>query len=91
MPIRVEFFGIARQRAGTGALTLDASAGPLTLSDVLKQVAAQSPQLGQTLLVGGQLHDSLTVNVDGNRFIRDPKTPIHDGQSILILSTDAGG
>jgi molybdopterin converting factor small subunit len=63
----------------------------MLLSDILQQVAAQAPRLGQTLLAGGQLHDSLTINLDGNRFIRDPDTPIHDGQSVLILSTDAGG
>lgn len=91
MPIRVEFFGIARQRAGTSELMLDASTGTLLLSEVLKQVAARTPELGQTLLVGGELHESLTVNVDGNRFIREPTTPIRDGQSLLILSADAGG
>lgn len=91
MPIRVEFFGIARQRAGTSELLLDASTGTLPLSDVLKQVAARTPDLAQTLLIGGELHESLTVNVDGNRFVRDPATLIHDGQSLLVLSADAGG
>jgi molybdopterin converting factor small subunit len=91
MAIRVEFFGIARQRAGAVELTLEPPGSEIQLADLLKQIAEQAPRLGQTLLVGGQLHESLMVNVDGNRFVRDPETVIHDGQSVLILSADAGG
>jgi molybdopterin converting factor small subunit len=91
MSIRVEFFGMARQRAGAIELTLEPQASGIRLADLLKQIAEQAPRLGQTLLIGGQLHESLMVNVDGLRFIRDPETLIHDGQSVLILSADAGG
>ena len=42
------------------------------------------------LLNDGLLHPTL-VNLDGERFISDPDTLIHDGQCVLILSADAGG
>jgi molybdopterin converting factor small subunit len=34
---------------------------------------------------------SLTMNLDGQRFVKDLATPVRDGQSVLILSADAGG
>ncbi len=89
MPIRVEFYGIARQRAGVPAVDLAAS--DATLNQVLLEVAAQLPAFGQECLASGSLAATLSANLDGERFITDPKTPIRDGQSLLILSADAGG
>jgi hypothetical protein len=43
------------------------------------------------LVVNGRLHESLAANLGGARFIHDPRTIIRDGQSLLILSADAGG
>ena len=91
MPIRVEFYGIARQRAGVGELVLDVPRGGLPLADVLAAVAQAAPQLDGSWVSGGRLHASLAANIDGQRFVSDPATPIRDGQSLLILSADAGG
>jgi molybdopterin converting factor small subunit len=91
MPIRVEFFGMARQRAGVEALLLDVPSGGLPLADVLAAVSQAAPQLDGSWVAGGRLHASLAANIDGQRFVSDPATPIHDGQSLLILSADAGG
>ena len=91
MAIRVEFFGIARQRAGISDLTLDLGQLTTPLAEVLDQVAARLPELGRELIVAGRLHESLTANIDGARFVHDPATLIRDHQSLLILSADAGG
>jgi sulfur-carrier protein len=91
MAIRIEFYGIARERAGKSELTLDPRAAQLALGDLLNQIALQIPKLGQELIAGGELHPSLTANLDGQSFVRDPQAMIRDGQSILILSADAGG
>lgn len=91
MAIRVEFFGIARERAGRSELTLESSSPQTALGDVLNQVASQVPKLGQELLANGELHPSLSANLDGARFIRDPQTMIRNGQILIILSADAGG
>jgi molybdopterin converting factor small subunit len=91
MPIRVEFYGIARQRAGIGELALPVEGGHSLLGEVLHQLATRLPALGAELIAGGQLHDSLTANLDGIRFIRDPDSTIRDGQCLLLLSADAGG
>jgi molybdopterin converting factor small subunit len=92
MPIRVEFFGIARARAGISSAEVPAQASGATLAEVLRLVGDAAPALGDNeLIVNGRLHASLAANLDGQRFISDPATPIRDGQCLLILSADAGG
>jgi sulfur-carrier protein len=92
MAIRVEFYGLARQRAGVSDVRLNVAATEATLREVLSLVSDAAPGLsGSGLLVDGRLHPTLSVNLGGQRFVSDPATPIQDGQCLLILSADAGG
>ena len=91
MGIRVEFFGIARQRAGVAAVELDLPAAGATLADVLAELARCFPQFGRECVAGGRLHPTLSANLGGEQFVTDPATPIDRGQCLLILSADAGG
>lgn len=91
MAIHVEFYGLARQRAGTAELSVHLDPDVASLRDVLAAVCERLPVLGQELLKDGRLHPALAANLDGQRFISDPVTPIRDGQSLLIFSADAGG
>lgn len=91
MAIRVEFYGIARQRAGASELELDADAAESPLESVLDQIVRKLPGFGEESLIEGRLHPALAANLDGERFVSDPATPIRDGQCLLILSADAGG
>jgi len=43
------------------------------------------------LIVADRLHPSLAANLNGNRFISDPETPLAADDRVLILSSDAGG
>jgi molybdopterin converting factor small subunit len=40
---------------------------------------------------GPRLHPSLVANLNGDRFISDPATPLGDSDRVLILSADVGG
>lgn len=92
MPIRVEFYGIARARAGLVSAEVEVGDCEMTLADVLQSVGGAAPAFGGSeLIVNGRLHSSLAANLDGQQFISDPATPIRDGQCLLILSADAGG
>ena len=91
MAIRVEFYGIARQRAGLSEMQLQTAAVSTPLGDLLNQLATQLPSLGVELLANGKLHPAFSANVDGARFVQDMKTSIRDGQTLLLLSADAGG
>ena len=91
MAIRVEFFGLARQRAGISQLDLELPAGNTPLADVLRAIAREAPQLAGEWIVNGKLHSALAANLGGQQFVSDPATLVRDGQSLLILSADAGG
>jgi molybdopterin converting factor small subunit len=92
MSVRVEFFGLARQRAGIEHLAIALPEGRATLADVLALVGQAAPQLAASdVWSANGLHPALAANLDGQRFVRDGQTLVCDGQSLLILSADAGG
>ncbi|MDX1944770.1 MAG: MoaD/ThiS family protein [Pirellulaceae bacterium] len=90
MTIRVEFFGIARQRAGVAMASIELPADA-TLAGVFAELSARLPGFGDGCLRNGQLAPTLAANLGGERFVTDPSTPINPGDCLLILSADAGG
>ena len=84
--MRVEFYGVTRQRAGIGELTVNAG----TLGDLLNTLSSELPALAE-LLEGGRLHPALAASLNGDRFVRDPRTPLAETDCVLLLSADAGG
>ena len=90
MTIRVEFYGIARQRAGSESAEVPIP-GPTSLEAVIRYLVAEFPNLATECLQGNQLQAGYVANVDGQRFVRDPKTQLKDNSCLLIISADAGG
>ena len=84
--MHVEFLGVPRERAGLAELDVQAD----TLGRLLGTLAAQMPALAE-LIAGDRLHPSLVANLNGDRFITDPATPLGADDCVLILSADAGG
>jgi molybdopterin converting factor small subunit len=84
--MHVEFFGVPRERAGFSELEVQAD----TLGQLLGKLAAQIPSLGK-LIGANQLHPSFVANLNGDRFVSDPGTPLGKDDCVLILSADAGG
>jgi len=91
MSIRVEFYGVSRQRAGTAHAVVELDSDGASLGDVLLRLGARFPEFGANCLEGGRLARWFVANLDGERFVRDLETPLNDGQSLLILSADSGG
>ena len=87
MSVAVELFGIARARAGVAATTADGS----TLGAVLADLAARYPGLAEACIDGCRLRPGFTVNLGGDRFVTAPETKLADGDTVLLLSLDAGG
>ena len=85
--VNVELFGIPRARAGIAQTT----AVGHDLGDVLSDLATRFPELATSCIDGRHLKTGFTANLSGNRFITQPETLLHDGDSVLILSLDAGG
>ncbi len=84
--MHVEFLGVPRERAGIAELDVKA----VTLGHLLGTLAARLPALAE-LIALDRLHPSLVANLNGDRFITDPGTPLRDDDCVLILSADAGG
>ncbi len=87
MAVTVEFFGIPRQRAGVAQTVVEAT----RFDELLARLALRFPQLAKTCFQGSQLRPTFAANLNGERFIVAPDTPLKPGDAVLILSADAGG
>ena len=87
MQIDVEFFGIPRARAEVARTTAHGNC----LGEVLMDLAKRYPRLAETCIDGEQLQSGFTANLCGERFITDPKTQFRAGDTLLLLTLDAGG
>jgi len=87
MRVDVELFGIARARAGIARTTAEGDC----LGDVLADLADRFPSLAETVIDGRTLRPHFTANVCGERFVTAPETVLCEGDTVLLLSLDAGG
>ncbi len=87
MSVRVEFYGIARRRAGVESIDVDAAC----LSEVIDRVTARLPQLAESCFDDQRLRPGYLANINGRIFTSDPNAPLRDGDCVMILSADAGG
>jgi len=87
MQVDVELFGILRARAGVARTVADGDC----LGDVLADLAARFPGLKETCIDGRCLRPSFMASLGGRRFVTAPETPLSAGESLLLLSADAGG
>jgi molybdopterin converting factor small subunit len=84
--MHVEFLGVPRQRAGVSELEVQAD----TLGQLLGTLAQRLPSLGELIDSNG-LHSAMVANLNGDRFVSDPATPLGEDDCVLLLSADAGG
>jgi molybdopterin converting factor small subunit len=84
--MHVEFFGVPRERAGVSELEVHAD----TLGQLLGTLAERMPSLS-AIIQRDRLHPAFVANLNGDRFVTDPATPLGADDCVLILSADAGG
>jgi len=87
MLIQVELFGIPRARAGVARTTASGDC----LGEVLVDLAARFPNLAETCIEDRCLRPGYTANLRGEQFITDPATALCEGDTLLLLTLDAGG
>ena len=87
MQVSVELFGIPRARAGLA----QTSAVGSNLGDVLADLARKYPPLAEICIDGRSLRPGFIVNLSAERFVSSPETPLSEGDTVLLLSLDAGG
>jgi len=84
--MRVELFGLPRERAGVAEIELQVD----TLGQLFGVLATQFPSLGDLIGVN-HLSAALVANLNGDQFVSDPALPLGKDDRVLILSADAGG
>lgn len=87
MQVAVEFFGIPRARAGVARTSAVGS----NVGDILADLAKKFPPLSETCIDGRSLRPGFIVNLSAERFVTSPDTPLSEGDTVLLLSLDAGG
>ena len=87
MSIHIEFFGVPRARAGVAAVDVVAD----DLAGALRAAEARLPRFGEACLSGGALMNNYVANINGSHFTRDGAAALRSGDTVLILSADAGG
>ena len=83
--VNVEFYGLARLRAGRVGCSVEA----FTVGDAL--AAADATCSGLRAIRSGGVSSEYLVSVGGARFTTDPNEPLAGGASLLILGADSGG
>lgn len=85
--ISVELYGIARLRAGTPRFELEAG----DVGEALRGLCRLVPQLEGSVIAGSSVHPAYRLNINGERFVSDPATPLVAGDVLLLLTADVGG
>lgn len=92
VPLRVELYGIARLRTGRDAVVLCLPAG-CTLGDAIAQLADLLPELVGPVFGADRrsLAAGSVASLDGERFTRDPGSPLPAGKPLLLMPASSGG
>jgi sulfur-carrier protein len=71
----------------------EVAASGRTLREVLDDVSARFPALGNRILAGGELAPFVNVYVEGEdvRTLRGLETPVEEGATVILLPAMAGG
>lgn len=83
--MRVEFYGLARLRAGRADLIVEAG----TVQQAL--AAAQAACPGLRVLRDNRVSPEYLVSLGGTRFTTNLDEPLADGDTVLVFGADAGG
>jgi molybdopterin-guanine dinucleotide biosynthesis protein A/molybdopterin converting factor small subunit len=89
---KVELFGVARLLARTREVALQLPPGA-TFSQLFDELAATIPALVGRVITAERnaLMDGYACGVNGREFVRTPGASVRAGDTIMILSADAGG
>lgn len=92
IPCTVELYGVARLLAKTAKVALVLPPGS-SLSSVFVALSGQLPVLVGPVIAPDRstLTCGYACNINGRDFVRDAAFKINPGDSIIIISSDAGG
>jgi molybdopterin converting factor small subunit len=87
MSVTLEFYGVARLRTGRETLTVEAA----TVGEALAAMERACPAAAGTLVAAGRLVRHYRLSLNGKEFVSNPETALADGDTMIVLSAEAGG
>jgi molybdopterin-guanine dinucleotide biosynthesis protein A len=88
--VRVEFFDVARIRAGAAFVDVEGR----TLGEALADAASRCPGIVPEIVADpavGALSPHFRASLGGRLFVDAPSTPLAEGDSVLLINAQAGG
>lgn len=85
--VTVEFYGIPRERAGCGEVTV----APGPLQTILEEVQRLCPRFTDLRTAHGGISPHYRVSLDGQRFLTDVAEFLPGASRLIVLSADMGG
>lgn len=85
--ITIELFGVARLRAGRDVVTVEAA----SLGEAIVALAAECPALDPSVVQEGRLSPHHLIARNGLQITSDPALPLDPGDTLVLISADAGG
>ena len=87
----IELYGYPRLLAGRNTITVTATSA--TLADLVRALGQVCPRLvGPVISVDGlRLLDGYTFNLNGRQFVADLDVCLEPGDTVLLISSQAGG
>jgi len=85
--VKLELFGVVRLAAGVEHWSTCAS----SLGEALSKLVQRFPDLATGCINGNQLRKGFIANINNERFTTDSDMKLRRGDTILIMSADAGG
>jgi hypothetical protein len=85
--IVIELYGVPRLRAGTSLLRVEAN----SVGQALVELGRVCPALNETVVCHEAVRPAYKLSLNGERFVSDPRTPLLEGDVLLLLSADVGG
>lgn len=83
----IELYGVARLRAGTDRVGVDAT----SIGAALRALGQRCPALRGAVVQDGWLSPSYMIAINGLQMTADPATALKDGDTLVLISADAGG
>jgi sulfur-carrier protein len=85
--VRFELYGVPRLRAGRDRVAVSGA----TVGAALAELELACPGLAGTVLRDGRLLRHYRLSLNGQDFVSDPDRVLAEGDTLILLSAEAGG
>lgn len=85
--VTFELYGVARLRAGRQSIAVRGD----TIGSAIAALERACPVLAGPVLEAGRLNRHFRLSLNGRSFVSDPDHPLSEGDTLILMSAEAGG